>query len=242
MVLVCPQWDAIETAFPGPETPLLLDSTSLTLTLHLSCISQGDDGATVSEANPSVAVYARHPVTNPALPGNIIIGESRVWASVFRDQPDYPNHSRRFRLRLLESIDQGTCVVGKSLCYCMRSPRQAIEELLRQNAADGFILNPIAGSPTARVRLYLKGVTRGATMRAPSWWRAFVAIWGFEPVDVPALPEGFVIGRDSVQANCLLERPDDPEDACLCRLSPLFVRDGLASCQGEPVFYRSTIC
>lgn len=235
MVLVCPQWDAIEAAFvrPGEPTPA---STTLPLVLHLQnlypVIGTGRD-------NRVFAVYGRRPLESPVPNPEA----ASVHGSLFRDLPDQPQPSNRVRLRLIDS-DSAT-LTGDPYLYCgaMQRPGQAVANAVSQCLSRGYQFNTRAATPTTVVTVYLKGVTRGANMRSQPWWGIFVAVYCFEPpVEAPVLSEGFVIGRDLVQASCLLERPDDPQEPSLCRISALALENGRASFDGEPVFYRSTIC
>lgn len=236
MVLVCPQWDAIEAAYKEPRKPIPLTGRELPITLYLRSLV-GRTGTT------QLAVYDRTADPEPHLSPELVSASNSVVGVVFRDYPDHPQtQSLRIRLRLVDN--DGTVRVASPYIYCggMQTLNQAVIDAVARGQADGYAYQATQLSPAIQVTAHLWGVTRGANMRAQPWWNAYVAVYGFAPADQITLPEGFVFGLDSVHAHCLLERPDDADEPCLCRLSPITLNDGWATLHDTPMFYRSTIC
>lgn len=242
MVLICPQWDAIESGFGQPGSDAALESTSLRIALHLERVVEipGRDGT------HHVAVYGRRTVATPTLPDSQPTEPAHIVGRLFRDQPDFPNDSRRVRLRFINA--DTTIRTDQPYIYCngLQQLDAAVIDACTRGLTDGrFQIRKSRLTTTFSVTAHLRGVTRGANMRSQPWWDKNVAIYSFAPnnhENPASLPENFEIGTGLVQAVALLERPDDPEDGNLCVLWPLSVADGTASFQDRPVHYRSTIC
>ncbi|MFA5107604.1 MAG: hypothetical protein WC497_04755 [Patescibacteria group bacterium] len=242
MVLTCPLFGAIEQAFSQPGEDATLESTSMKIALHLERVVE----IPVRDETRHVAVYGRRTVATPMLPDGQRIEDVHIVGRLFCDQPDFPNDSRRVRLRFINA--DTTIRTDQPYIYCngLQQLDAAVVDACSRGLRDGRLqVRKSRLTPTIHATAHLRGVTRGTTMRSQPWWGKHVAVFSFAPNnhENPALlPEYFEIGAGLVQAIALLEHPDDPEDGNLCMLWPLSVSDGIASFQDRPAHYRSTIC